>query len=569
MKKTELLKNNTTPIIGIIGGNGRFGSWFRGLFEASGFEVLVASRSTVLTPKELAQRADIVIVCVSLADTVSVIREVRDVVRKEALLCDFTSVKEVPLKEMLKAKSRCGVTGIHPLFGPLVPSLAGQTVVFCSGRDNVWTTFLKDFFVNKGAKVVFSKAREHDRQMAIVQALTHLTNIIFAHTVQKQKGEVLQAYSTPVFRLQSILAGRILGGSAELSADLIMENPLFKHVLTDYQRLLASCVTHIKKKDKRAFIKMFNSVASSMKAFIPVAQTKSVDLFALLDRQTVALKQSAKMSSLKKGTKIAFLGPEGTFSHKAVRDIFEQKYAEVPSTTISGVFEKVIQQEVDLGVVPVENSTGGLIQETLDNLIRHPLHIVGSYELPIHLCLLARTSDLSKIKIIKSHAQPFAQAKGWLQKNFPKALLEPEASSVKAILSTTDPEIAFIADKEAAQKYGLTILAENIEDKKNNITQFYIISKSEASKISASFNAQKTFLLLAVYDRPGILRDILSVFADDNLNLSKLHSKISEADGWDYCFFIEVEAKPDDKKLKDALGKIKQYCSVVRVLGTT
>ena len=115
MKKTEIVNNNNKPTIGIIGGNGRFGSWFRGLFEASGFEVLVASRKTILTPKELAQRADIVIVCVSLADTVSVIREVRDSVRKDALLCDLTSVKEVPLKEMLKTKSRCGVTGIHPL----------------------------------------------------------------------------------------------------------------------------------------------------------------------------------------------------------------------------------------------------------------------------------------------------------------------------------------------------------------------------------------------------------------------------------------------------------------------
>lgn len=555
------------PIIGIIGGNGRFGSWFRGLFEGDEFQVLVASRSTELTPEELAARADIVIVCVSLAETISVIRAIRNHVRSGALLCDFTSIKEAPLKEMLKAKSKCGVTGIHPLFGPLVPSLKGQTVVFCPGRNNVWTSFLKEYFKRKGAHIVTTTAREHDRQMAIVQALTHFTNVIFAQTVQKQKGEVLHAYTTPVFRLQSILVGRILGGSGDLSVDLIMENPLFKKVLADYEHIFKEAVRQVKKRDKRAFVKAFNKAAKSMRAFISVAQKKSVELFSSLDRQVVSFKEPSKIVSLSPDTKIAYLGPEGTFSHKAVQNIFSAEHRETPSATISGVFEKVMRDEALFGVVPVENSIGGLIQETIDNIITRPLRIVGSYKMPIHLCLLSRTEDKNAIKVIRSHPQPISQAKDWLNKNFPDVRLETESSSVKAILSTSDPQVAFIADREAAQKYGLNVLAEDIQDKKHNVTEFYVIAKSEASLISHSLGAEKTLLLLAVYDRPGVLRDILSKIADRGLNLSKLYSKISENDGLDYYFFLELEVLPDDRNLQSALADIKQYCPTVRILG--
>ena len=267
--------------------------------------------------------------------------------------------------------------------------------------------------------------------------------------------------------------------------------------------------------------------------------------------------------------KVAYLGPEGTFSHKAVKDIFTQKYPEIPCATISNIFEKVVDGEVALGVVPVENSSEGLIQETLDNLVRHPIRVVGSYKLPIHLCLLARTNDMREIKIIKSHPQPLAQSRGWLSQNFPTALLETESSSVKAILSTMDTGTAFIANKEAAEKYGLKILAENIEDKKSNATQFYVIAQGEIPSLSKALHAKETALLLAVYDRPGVLRDILSVFADHKLNLSKLHSKVSEAEGWDYYFFLEVEAPHQDSDLQEVLKEIKHHCSVVRVLGTT
>lgn len=267
--------------------------------------------------------------------------------------------------------------------------------------------------------------------------------------------------------------------------------------------------------------------------------------------------------------RVAYLGPEGTFSHQAMLNIFPRGKKLFPCSTITKIFEEVLNKKVNLGLVPAENSTEGLVQETLDNLIKYPLLIIGSYHLPIHLCLLGRTTNFKNIKIIKSHSQPIAQSRNWLEKNLPGVKLETESSSTKAILSTTDPAIAFIASKEAAQKYKLKILAEDIEDKKINITQFYLLARKEMPEITKKLKASKTLLLLAAYDRPGVLRDILNHFADRQLNLSKLHSKVSDAKSWSYYFFLEVEKLPADKKLKKALKEIKQYCSIVRILGVT
>lgn len=557
------------PLIGIIGGRGRFGGWFRGFFESYGLKVIVADKKTKLTQKELAKQADITVVCVPISETVKVIRAVRDMVRNDALLCDFTSIKEAPLKEMMKTKSKCGVLGIHPLFGPLSSSLKNQAVIFCRGRDNHWSGFLKKFFEESGSKVLFLDPGDHDYRMAVIQALTHFINIVFIKTIQKQKVKSLNIYSSPVFRLQSILAARIFGGKPKLYADIELENPYFKKIIDDYFREAKKIIGFIKRKDKKNFVKNFKEAAFFMKSFIPVAESRVAELVSLVDRQPVEIKQTKGAIALKKKQEISYLGPEGTFSHQTALRIFGGHQRCIPAATITQVFDAVMNEEADFGVVPFENSTEGLIQETLDNLARYPLKVVGSYHLPIHLFLLGRTEDFRNIKMIKSHAQPIAQSKNWIGRNFPNIPVEIESSSTKAILSTTDPTVAFIAGSEAAKRYHLRILAENIEDKKTNITQFYVLAKKDSPKLQKALHATRTLLLLAVYDRAGVLRDILNHFANRRLNLSKLHSKISEGEGWDYYFLLEVEAMTNDKKLKETLKNIKEYCSVVRILGVT
>ena len=567
MKNGSHTLNDIKPIVGIIGGTSQFGNWFKFFFESQGLKVLIASRKTKLTPIELAKIADIVIVSVPISATLKIIKTIRGYIKKSSLLCDFTSLKELPMREMLKAK--CGVTGMHPLFGHLVLNIKNQTIIFCSGRDNKWTKFLKNIFKQNGAKVIFTTPRNHDKKMAIIQALTHFINIAFAQTIQKQDDmHYINSYLTPVFRLQALNIGRVLGANPELYTELEMGNPRFKKVLKDFLEIVVKLSTYIKEKNKNNFIKDFQKSADFIKNFIPIAQIKATEIISLLDQQPIELKKIKNISKFGKNG-VAYLGPEGTFSHQAALNIFSSQAKTVACPTISKIFEIVMNEEIALGVVPAENSTEGLVQETLDNLIKYPLNIIGSYTLPIHLCLLGRTDNINDIKIIKSHFQPIAQSRNWLNKNFPTVKLETEPSSVSAILSIIDPSVAFIASEMVAKKYNLKILAKNIEDKKGNATQFYIISKNIKPILSKKLGSQKSFILLSVCDRVGALRDILSCFCDQKLNLLKLHSKISEAEEWKYYFFMEVDSSPDSKKLQSVLKDIKQYCLVVRLLGAT
>lgn len=556
------------PLIGIIGGTSQFGQWFKFFFESCGYGCVVAGRKTALTPKELTQKADIVIVSVPIREAVSVIREIRDLLKPSALLCDFTSVKVKPLKEMLKRKQG-GVLGIHPLFGHLVPSIKGQNIVFSKGRGNKWVSVLKEIFESKGANIISISAEEHDKQMAMVQAMTHFVNIIFSKVLQRQKVQPQNIFSTPVYRFQSILAGRVLGGNPSLYADIEINNSFFHTMLKQFVKDVSSFAEKVLNGDEAAFEKEFQTIAKSMENFIPIAQTKSTEIMQLLDKQPVEIRKP-EIVNLKRGSKsknVACLGPEGTFSHTASKQMFPNEKNLHFTSTIKQIFRAVESGEVLYGVVPIENSTNGLVYETLDSILDYPLQVIGSYKMEIHHNLLGRTKDISKIKVIKSHIQPLGQCRGWLNDNLPGVILEPQDSSTKAILSTTDESVAFIGSLEAAKEYGLEILANNIEDGKKNVTEFYVISKIADSKISNKLNAGKSLIISAVYDRSGILRDILDIFAKNGLTLTKLHSRASVVEGWDYYFFFEVDCLPETEAFKNATKEVKKLCSVFRVFG--
>ncbi len=156
------------PLIGIIGGKGKMGHWFKLFFQEQGLDVIIADQGTTLSNQELAEKADIVIISVPIRLTESVIKEVRNYVRPEALLTDFTSIKSNPVKEMKKARS--GVLGMHPLFGPLQTDFKRTNIVFCRVKDNNWVIFLKKLFQKNGAKIIEISPKEHDQQVAFLQA---------------------------------------------------------------------------------------------------------------------------------------------------------------------------------------------------------------------------------------------------------------------------------------------------------------------------------------------------------------------------------------------------------------
>ena len=226
--------------IGIIGGTGGIGRWFASFFRREGYPVQVAGRSEGMTSPELAKNCRVVIVAVPIAATLDVIRRVGPHLPPDALLMDFTSLKEEPVREMLKATT-AEVVGCHPLFGPDCPSLDGQNIVLCPGRGERWLRWMEELFKKGGARVTLSTPAEHDRMMAFVQGLTHLDTILLGLTLRDSgmKASALDAFSTPIFRTKQAIVEKVFDASPHLYAGLLAGNPAMEKILDRYEKNLS------------------------------------------------------------------------------------------------------------------------------------------------------------------------------------------------------------------------------------------------------------------------------------------------------------------------------------------
>lgn len=209
--------------VGIIGGTGKMGKWFKKFFEKNGLKVLIAGRKTKLSCKSLVEKSDLVIFCVPIDVTVSVIKKYARCVKPGCCLSDFTSVKEEPVKAMLKnAPKGVEVVGIHPMFGPGEKTIKDQIVVLTKGRGTKWFNRLKKLFTKNKAKVVITTPEKHDKAVAVTQALLFFANIAFMKSAKGKKE--LQYFATPNFKLQSRIAERILSQDRELIEGILINN---------------------------------------------------------------------------------------------------------------------------------------------------------------------------------------------------------------------------------------------------------------------------------------------------------------------------------------------------------
>ena len=557
--------NNKKPVIGIIGGNGKMGVWFKNFFLKEKLEVIISDLNTKLSNKELVEKADIIIISVPINKVSEVVKEIKNNIKKDALLSDFTSLKTGPINEMKKVKS--GVLGMHPLFGPLCSNIKGQTIVFCRVKDNPWVAFLKNIFQKNGVKIIELSPKKHDEQVAFLQALLHFTNISFSYFLYLKKFKSIPDFITPLFKLQSLVFGRILAQNPELYANIEIENPYFKKISEEYVKELFEFQKEIKDKKYEIFLKKFKSSQFYLADSINIAEEKSMEILKLLDKQSVRLGKIKKINLEK--AKIGYLGPEGTFSWIATNKIFYNNSQLCPFTNIKDIFIALSNEEIDFGVVPIENSIGGLVSETMNSFTDNFIYSLGSFKIYIHHCLASRGKDIKKIKIIKSHIQALSQCQNWLDKTFPNILKESTTSTIAPVLENFSENTGFILSQSAANKYKLNILAENIEDNKENFTKFFLISRNIHKDMIKKMNLKNknTLLLLAVYDRVGILGDILNIFAKRDVNLSALHSIPSPTLPWDYLFFIELEKSYFSKECKKTLKELKKYCPFIKILG--
>lgn len=267
--------------------------------------------------------------------------------------------------------------------------------------------------------------------------------------------------------------------------------------------------------------------------------------------------------SLEKSLRIAYLGPKATFTHLASMTKFGSAPTYLPVKSIADVFSEVEKERADYGVVPIENSTEGVINHTLDMFIDSDLKIVSEILLEISHNLLSRSRS-KNIKKIYSHPQAVAQSRSWVENNLPDAkVIEVSSTARAAELAAREKDAGAIASKLAAKLYSLKIVASHIEDTRENVTRFLIIGRT----LSKKTGRDKTSVMFSIKDRPGALHDMLRSFARERINLTKVESRPSKKKAWEYIFFVDFQGHTEDKKVKKALKELERKCLFLKILG--
>ena len=265
--------------------------------------------------------------------------------------------------------------------------------------------------------------------------------------------------------------------------------------------------------------------------------------------------------------KVGFLGPEGTFTQSAVFKHFGHSVRALPFGTIDEVFQEVESGAADFGVVPIENSTEGTVNNTLDMFLTSPLKINGEIELRIEQHLMGRMTGLDRIRRVCAHEQSLAQCRGWIREYLPDAELIGVSSNAAGARRARDEEgTAAVGGEAAAEVYDLEVLVRNIEDQGDNATRFLVIGRE---LLTASGDDKTTILMSSDHTREGsgVLYSLLKPFADSGLNLTRIESRPSRRRNWDYVFFVDVDGHAEEAPLSDALERVREISSLFRVIG--
>ena len=273
--------------------------------------------------------------------------------------------------------------------------------------------------------------------------------------------------------------------------------------------------------------------------------------------------------ALEQPTRVAYLGPAGTFSEQAALGYFGSSVQRVPCPSIDEVFRASSAGAADFGVVPLENSTEGVVARSLDLLLQSPLAIVGETSLLVRHNLLRLQPSAQGIAAVLAHPQALAQCQGWLSQHLPGVERRPVSSNAEgARLASLDASLAGIASARAATEFGLHVVHPGIQDDAHNRTRFAIVAMPDRQAAPQPSGHDCTSLVVSVPNRPGAVHDMLVPLKSHGVSMTRFESRPARSGQWEYYFYIDVAGHAEDPPVATALAELKQVCAFFRVLGS-
>ncbi len=273
--------------------------------------------------------------------------------------------------------------------------------------------------------------------------------------------------------------------------------------------------------------------------------------------------------ALETPTRVAFLGPAGTFSEEAALGFFGSTILRLPCSNFDEVFHATATGAADFGVVPVENSTEGVVTRSLDLFLHTPLFIIGETSLFVRHNLLRRSDSLAGIKAVLAHPQALAQCNAWLSAHLPLAERRPASSNAEAArLASLDDSLAAIASTRAGSEFGLHVLAPAVQDDAHNRTRFAILTHPQRHPAPQASGHDCTSLVVSVTNRPGALHDMLVPLKNHGVSMTRFESRPARSGQWEYYFYIDIEGHPEQANVAAALTELRGVCAFFKVLGT-
>ncbi len=267
--------------------------------------------------------------------------------------------------------------------------------------------------------------------------------------------------------------------------------------------------------------------------------------------------------------RVAYLGPAGTFSEEAALGFFGSSILRVPCASFDEVFRCTTAGAADFGVVPVENSTEGVVARSLDLFLTTPLFIIGETSLIVRHNLLRKDNQLTQIAAVCAHPQALAQCHGWLSQHLPDVERRPVSSNAEgARLASLDGTLAAIASARAASEFGLHVVAPAIQDDAHNRTRFAIVTHPDRQPAPKASGHDCTSLVVSVANRPGAVHDLLMPLKEHGVSMTRFESRPARSGQWEYYFYIDIVGHPDTPNVATALAALRQACAFFKVLGT-